>query len=212
MDTVKEQLNTTVLRMIYAYPDPNVSAEWSTKEIRDRYRSMIHDAAKHGLENMYISNCNKFTVDGVDFWMEIDGKKNNITIEKAVEDNPWEEVFSKDFDSTLEMLDFWMDAVDAEYRMPELADIYLEEGEHETYRVTFDSGLANPRYEQFFNTEEEAVDYAIKHIGFGPTVYVETIDGEEFELQNDALEDAKASYLEYVAEMDAEFEHDEDER
>lgn len=127
MDAVKEQLNSTVLRMIYAYPDPNVSAEWSTKEIRDRYRGMIHDAEKYGLEKMYITSSNKFTVDGVDFWMEIDGKKNNITIEKAIENGPWEEVFSKDFDSTIEMLDFYMDAIDANYRMPELADIYLEE-------------------------------------------------------------------------------------
>lgn len=188
MDAVKEQLNCTVLRMIYAYPDPNVSAEWSTKEIRDRYRNMIHDAEKHGLENMHISNSNKFTVDGVDFWMAIDGKKNEITIEKAIEDGPWEEVFSKNFDSTLEMLDFYMDAIDANYRMPELADIYFEDEREETFRVTFADEKVNPEYEQFFYSEDEAVAYAEEHIDLGPTVYIETVEGEEFELHNDYLD------------------------
>ena len=143
LDEVKEELNSQVAQIVYGYEDPHVPSGFTKEVVRERFRSMVGNAEHYGLEDMRIENRDFQKIDGRDFCIEFSSKDRNLIVEERVRGKDewsgthYEELYSKQFNNTLDMINAYFDIVDSDYQLvKDLVNNYIE---CETREEVFDA-------------------------------------------------------------------------
>lgn len=140
---VKQSLQQEVSYITYSYRNPFVPEGFSRNDIRNTYRKMINDAEKYVLEDMSIYSRDLLNIDNKDCMIEFNTKDCKLTISENVRgEDEWagthyEEIYSKQFDNTLDMLNAYFDIVDSDYQLvKDLVNNYIH---CETREEVFDA-------------------------------------------------------------------------
>lgn len=146
MDEVKTEMQMQLIVAMWNYDRPNEIDGLTAKEIRENTRRMFKEAEKYGLEDMSISNNHCFYINDQEFAINFSSRFNTMTIDKFVENtNPnitnrqfdFEQIYSKQFDSTLDMVNAYFDIIDSDYQLvKDLVNNYIH---CETREEVFDA-------------------------------------------------------------------------
>lgn len=146
MMAVGQEMEMQLQIVIWNYESPKEINGWTAEHIRENARRMFKEAEKYGLENMSISNNHRFNINDQEFVLNFSALSNTMTIDKFVENtNPnitnrqfdFEQIYSKQFNNTLDMVNAYFDIIDSDYQLvKDLVNNYIH---CETREEVFDA-------------------------------------------------------------------------
>lgn len=124
IDETKKELHTQINLIVHFYNQCYVPVGSTTEEVRAKGREMINNAKNYGLEDMDINHRDYYVDDNDNVCtVEFNSKERAIIISQSILDEDgmheghFEKIYSKQFDSTLDMINAYFDLVDSDYQL-----------------------------------------------------------------------------------------------